>query len=161
MSGSTVYVDTGVMAKLYCFEPDSARASELIRLFTPPFPFSHWQEIELRNALRLKVFRKDITARELRAALQNLQNDIENGVWERPVCDPLTTFHEAERLSAAHAAAFGCRTLDILHVAVAVIIQADEFVTGDTRQAALAGKIGLRVRLYSSRTGGHISDTGT
>ena len=40
----------------------------------------------------------------------------------------------------------GCRTLDIIHVAAALVLGAKEFVTFDARQGALAKKVGLTVR---------------
>lgn len=39
----------------------------------------------------------------------------------------------------------GTRTLDVLHVASAVALGAQRFVTYDIRQAALAKAVGLRV----------------
>jgi len=44
------------------------------------------------------------------------------------------------------------RTLDILHVAAAVLIDARSFVTGDRRQAALAEATGLDIIRYRGRT---------
>jgi predicted nucleic acid-binding protein len=52
---------------------------------------------------------------------------------------------EAERLSAGHSETMGTRSLDILHVASALVLGAEQFVTFDTRQGALARAAGLRV----------------
>jgi len=54
-------------------------------------------------------------------------------------------FRVAGELSGRHTAAIGCRTLDILHVAVAKVIGAKIFVTLDARQAAVAAKAGIKV----------------
>ena len=140
-----VYFDTGVLAKLYCTEPDSAQAVELVQRYAPPFPFTHWQELEIKTAFRLKVFRREMSVRELRNGLRNLEVDIEQNVWLRPECDLTAVLHEAERLSARYAAALGCRTLDILHVAAARVLRIQDFVTLDVRQGKLARKAGLRV----------------
>ena len=40
----------------------------------------------------------------------------------------------------------GCRTLDIIHVAAALVIGAREFVTFDGRQGAMAKQAGLAVK---------------
>jgi len=45
----------------------------------------------------------------------------------------------------AHTAALGTRTLDVLHVASAVTLEATHFVSYDRRQVALATAAGLRV----------------
>jgi hypothetical protein len=47
---------------------------------------------------------------------------------------------------ASHSATLGCRTLDIIHVAAALVIGAGEFVTFDVRQGAMAKKAGLEVK---------------
>ena len=52
---------------------------------------------------------------------------------------------EAERLSAGHTERVGTRSLDILHVASAVVLGMSQFLTFDTRQADLASSAGLRV----------------
>ncbi|HRI12139.1 MAG TPA: hypothetical protein PLX89_03960 [Verrucomicrobiota bacterium] len=53
---------------------------------------------------------------------------------------------EAERLSAAYSATLGTRSLDILHVASALVLGARDFLTFDTRQGALAAAVGLRLK---------------
>ena len=49
------------------------------------------------------------------------------------------------RLSTAHSRTLGTRTLDLLHVAAALTLQATEFITCDDRQAKAATKEGLKV----------------
>lgn len=44
------------------------------------------------------------------------------------------------------AAILGCRTLDIIHVAAALVLGTKEFVTFDGRQGALAKQAGLTVK---------------
>ena len=53
---------------------------------------------------------------------------------------------EQLELSAGHSATLGCRTLDIIHIAAALVLGAKEFVTSDTRQGALAKQAGLTVK---------------
>jgi hypothetical protein len=52
----------------------------------------------------------------------------------------------AERLSAARTKTEGHRALDILHVATARVLQAQEFLTFDERQSKLAQAEGLKVK---------------
>jgi predicted nucleic acid-binding protein len=54
----------------------------------------------------------------------------------------------AETLVRRHAATLGTRTLDILHVAAALVAGVRDFVTGDRRQASLAEAAGLKVTRY-------------
>ncbi len=53
---------------------------------------------------------------------------------------------EAERLSTSYSENLGTRSMDILHVAAAVVLGLPEFFTFDKRQAALAKAAGLKVR---------------
>ena len=55
------------------------------------------------------------------------------------------TMAEAERLSALHSEKLGTRSLDILHVASALVLGSTSFVTFDRRQASLARASGLKV----------------
>jgi predicted nucleic acid-binding protein len=54
-------------------------------------------------------------------------------------------FLEAERLSAGHSEILGTRSLDVLHVATALVLGARDFLTFDTRQGSLARAAGLRL----------------
>jgi hypothetical protein len=54
-------------------------------------------------------------------------------------------YPEAHRLVTHFSSRAAYGTLDILHVAAAMILRADTFLTFDKRQAALATTAGLRV----------------
>ena len=56
-------------------------------------------------------------------------------------------FKEASNLSQLYTAETLARSLDLLHVAIAVVSNSDLFLTGDKRQYAVAQKAGLQVRL--------------
>jgi len=52
----------------------------------------------------------------------------------------------ARELSDRHAQTLGCRTLDLLHIAVALSLGVKTFITFDERQRAVAKLEGLTVR---------------
>lgn len=140
------YFDSAVIAKLYVQESNSADAIRLVSADTAPYALTYWQEIEVRNALRLKLFRREITADELHASLAALDEDIATGRWLRPNYVLAEVHDRAAQLSARHAAKIGCRTLDIYHVAAALIIGTPGFVSLDDRQRELARREGLNVK---------------
>jgi uncharacterized protein len=72
--------------------------------------------------------------------------DIATGRWQRPPYTAEAVELKAAELSASHSATLGCRTLDIIHVAAALVIGAKDFVTFDARQRALAKQVGLAVK---------------
>jgi hypothetical protein len=91
------------------------------------------------------VHRREIAEGVARAAIADFDADVREGrlavldvLWRR-------TLDLAAELSTEHTAALGTRTLDVLHVATAVTLEARRFVSYDDRQAALAKAVGLRV----------------
>jgi predicted nucleic acid-binding protein len=142
----TAYFDSSVLVKAYCLEPTSPQALALIRRVTPPLLFTPLHSLEIRNALRLKRHRKEMRPSQLRGALQCLQDDVASGFLQPPDQELGAVYIQAELLSAAHAVSTGARSLDILHVAAALVLKADEFISFDRRQRALATRAGLRVR---------------
>jgi predicted nucleic acid-binding protein len=139
------YFDTGVLVKAYAVEPGTVEALALIRQVKPPIPFTHLHGIEIRNALRLKCGRGEITETEMRASLRLLHDDIDAGRLERPVFELAALFQRAESLSGKHAISTLTRTLDILHVAAALEIGCNQFVSFDKRQRNLASLEKLKI----------------
>jgi predicted nucleic acid-binding protein len=140
------YFDSAIIVKLYVSETTSPDAIRLVGAYAAPYWLTHWQTLEVKNAIRLKAFRKEITATEMNQSIAAFEQDIAMGRWQRPVYDSPTVERKADELSASHSATLGCRTLDIIHVAAAVVIGAREFVTFDGRQGAMAKQAGLTVK---------------
>ncbi len=141
----TAYFDTGVLLKNYCNESNSAEAIALILAELAPLPFTHFQEAELRNTFRLKAFRKEITPFQTAVAVGLLDEDIRLGRLERKRIDLESAYRRAEKLSENYTISTGARLPDILHVAAALEIGANRFVSFDVRQCAMAKKTGLKV----------------
>jgi predicted nucleic acid-binding protein len=139
------YFDTAIILNLYVQQATSADAVRLASSCPTPYLLTPWQEIEARTALRLKVFRKEISPPEMRASLQAFDEDIRSGRWKRPQYDEAAVWKFGRGLSDRHAAAVGCRTLDLLHVAVALSLGVKTFVSFDERQRAVAKMEGLTV----------------
>lgn len=140
-----VYFDSGIIVKLYVQELNSGGAP-LVSRHTAPYALTSWQALEVRNAIRLKAFRREISPEEMLQSLAGLDEDIVAGRWVRPSYSVAAVEEKAEELSARHAVGLGCRTLDLLHVAAALIMGAKEFLTFDHRQAAMARSAGLTVK---------------
>jgi len=142
---SGVYIDSGILVKLYATEINTPEAISLVFSFTTPLPLTHFQELEVRNALRLKQGRGELTERETTLALGDFQTDIRAGRYERPAYDLAAVFARAEVLSRNHAVPTKCRSLDVLHVAAAMEIGSREFASFDERQRGMVRAAGLRV----------------
>ena len=139
------YADTSLLVSLYVRDPNSGTAASLVRRRAEALPFTPLHALELRNALRLCVFRKDIRAAAGRTALRLVEVDLEQGVL---VATPLPwseALAAAEQLSVSHTARLGCWSLDVLHVASAITLGSRELLSFDRRQRRLARRAGLRV----------------
>jgi hypothetical protein len=98
----------------------------------------------MRNALFRKVARKEMTPRELKISLGRLQSDMDAGVLQCPALDWPGAWMEADRLTSKYAQATLCRTMDVLHVAIALQLGVSIFATTDQRQLKLARRAGLK-----------------
>ena len=139
-----IYFDTGLLLKLYSFESNSAQAIALIQSHGTPIILSGLQQTELRNALHRKKARCEMTAPQLKKALKDLQGDLDAGVLQVPQLDWPEVWTKADRLTAKYVVTTSCRTLDVLHVAVALQLGVKVFGTTDQRQLLLARKAGLK-----------------
>ena len=140
------YFDSAIIVKLYVQEATSPDAIRLAGAYVAPYALTQWQALEVKNAIRLKAFRAEITEAEMNRSIAAFEQDMATGRWQRPAYAAATIELKAEELSAGHSATLGCRTLDIIHVAAALVLEAKEFVTFDTRQAALAKQAGFTVK---------------
>jgi len=139
------YLDSSVLVALYVPEAATNLATGFVDGRVEPIELNGLHEIEVRNALRLKLFRREINSAQLKAAEEELAKDLASGRLIRARPDWLSIFSVAERLSAALAPHHGVRTLDLLHIAAAVARGASEFVTLDKRQRRAAREAGLEV----------------
>ena len=136
------YLDSSVLTSLYAPDAHSAAAREYLRQADGPFLLTPFGEAEPTNAIELRVFRREITAAQARAALERPAAHMADAVLQAaPV--PAAMYDVARQLSRRHTATLGARTLDILHVAAAMVLHADSFYTFDRAQAQLARAAGL------------------
>lgn len=138
------YADSSFLCSLYA--PDAQTATVIARMKRQKeaLPFSWLHQLEVRNALRLRVFRHEIDNAERDASLNAILADLAGGVLmvSSPALPDVMT--EAERLSTAHTETLGVRSLDILHVASALVLGCSTFLTTDGRQLSLAKACGLK-----------------
>lgn len=139
-----LYLDTSALLKLYLREEGAEWVQAQVAAQSDPLPVWELQEAELNNALRLKVFWRDITASQAEAQLAHFRSRKERGLYIFPMLDRAALM-ERFRLLSRHSMKLGTRTLDVMHVACACELQADIFVSFDDRQRSLAKTAGLQV----------------
>lgn len=141
----SLYADTGFLVSLHTTDANSASARSWMKRHGEPMPWTWLHEIEFRNAIRLQAFRGQIENGEIDEILHKQAVGLENGVYF-PAAPALAEVNRrVETLSDGYTAQTGTRTLDILHVAQALVLRSGVFLTFDFRQARLAKEAGLRV----------------
>jgi predicted nucleic acid-binding protein len=138
------YFDTSALVALYVPETFSAPARREARK-AGQIPFALLHRLELGNAFRLLRGRDLIDEAELDQLNTQVAEDCDAQRLVDAQVDLFEVFDRALGLSSAHSQRLLCRSLDILHVAAALQISCDRFVSGDDRQLVLARTVGLEV----------------
>jgi len=139
-----VYVDTSVVVRLYIKEAYSQEASAWIRANDEAIPKTVFHELEFTNAIKLKQFRNEMTASEAETVLGRFSQHETDGIFYRPAINWPDAFAHSLALSKSHTARIGSRSLDVIHVALALSMGADRFFTFDEKQSQLASAAGLQ-----------------
>ena len=140
------FADTGFIASLYLEEATSKAADAALGEKRQPLPLTPLVALELRNAFNRAVQRQRITMAQRDALWQNVEADIASGfLVPTPVASgPLHDL--ARQLSDRHTPTLGIHSLDLLHVAAALLLGSKTFFSFDDRQRKAAASEGLRVK---------------
>jgi hypothetical protein len=101
-------------------------------------------ELEVMNALGLRVFRKEISPTQSQASWDGFQKDARDGVFELRAL-PDQVFERAQALSRQNTPRMGIRTADLLHIAAALEFGADYLFSFDQQQRKLARALRLKL----------------
>ena len=151
------YADTSFLVKLVTAEPGSeATMAELRRLHFPPLFFLPLHALEVTNAIRHRAFhlrrsagsgQRAAIARERDAALARIERWLKRRWLIEATADCDEALLRAGTLSERHTERLGCRGFDLLHVALALELECELFLTSDQVQGALARAEGLDVTI--------------
>ena len=130
------YADSSLLLKLYLLKPETPAALAALSSFAGSVIFTPLHRLEIVNAIRRKQALK---------ALQTLRADLRSGFYLQPPLDWAKVFQRSHRLSRKHASKLLVRSLDLLHVALALELGTNEFLTFDDRQRQAASAEGLKV----------------
>ena len=140
------YADTSFLIRIYSPHADSHRALAWMQRATEPLPFTPFHRHEARTGIRLRVFRKEITVEQRKAAFSEIDSDLADNILAHTTIPWTDVFRTADELASNHVETLGVRSFDLLHVAIALTLGATEFLTFDIRQYALAKAAGLKVK---------------
>ncbi|MFA6292653.1 MAG: type II toxin-antitoxin system VapC family toxin [Victivallales bacterium] len=141
-----IYFDTSLLVKIYVPENGTGEIVSFIEKNNSVLYLNQIQELELANALSLKLFRKEISKTQYAHIKSKLAKDLSLNRIRRVMLNWIDVMNSAVLLSEKHTSVFGCRTLDILHVAAARQNNFRHFLTNDPRQMMLAEKAGMIIK---------------
>ena len=152
-----VYADSSFILRLVTGESGAQQASsEYRRLGRPSLFYLPLHALEVENGIRHRAFHERRVvpsgqrmkiAHERDAALARLLGWVKRGALKEIELEMDVAMDRARHLSAAHSEKVGARAIDLIHVACALLLQTEVFLTSDERQAALAKAEGLQVTL--------------
>lgn len=151
------YADSSFLAQLLVKDfASEASFACYRRLGRPCLPYTPLHDLEVPNGLSARIFSaanaaaRSAARRECTEATRRLAHYFTTRCLSRTVFDWESAMSSAKSLSAAHTEKIGVRSLDVLHVSIAGVLNADVFLTCDKRQARLAKQAGFSVELIGS-----------
>jgi predicted nucleic acid-binding protein len=139
------YPDTSFVLSLYLLDVHSGKAAAYLARRNRPLAVTALLAFELEQAIEHAMFRKAVAPAQGHQAIRDWQADLSSGAVEIAGTDWPQAFEEARRIARLRTATEGYRSLDILHVAAALVSEAEELLTFDERQRKLAQAEGLKV----------------
>ena len=147
------FPDTSFLCSLYRLQVFSARAVAAMALRDGSLPVSSLLLLEFRQSLRFhsRLYANDrakgFPREDADLMRGRLQADLATSVLQTVAVDWAEVHQRAEALSARFTESGGHRLVDIMHVATALHLGAEEFLTFDANQKRLAVAQGLKVRV--------------
>lgn len=141
------YADSGFVVSLYLTtEGTSAQARKEGKRASRPILLSPLSLLEIRNALNFGIHQGEVTSDQRDAVLAEIEAQIENGFFRLVDASQSSIYFKAQELSNKHTPEVGTRSLDLMHLAAALLSKAHTFLTFDKRQARAAFAEGLVVK---------------
>lgn len=142
-----VSADTSFLFSLFGNDAHSQRALDWLLANPWPLSISGLTEFELANAFRFAEASQRLPVGQAAKYWAFYVADRASGRVRVEVCNLADILVEANRLSSIHTLSGGHRSFDILHVAAAKKLGAQQFLTFDANQRLLARAEGLPVPL--------------
>ena len=139
-----IYLDTSFLISLYSPDINSETAARAMHASKGDRLITTLGELEVVNALGLRVFRKEVSAAQAQSSLDDFEKDLRDGVLQLRRL-PEQGFDRARQLSRQTTAHLGTRTADLLHVAAALELGVDVLYSFDKQQRKLARAVRLKI----------------
>jgi predicted nucleic acid-binding protein len=141
------YADSSFVVSLYLTtEGTSAQARKEVKRASKPILLSPLSLLEIRNALNFGINRGEITCDQRDAVITEIDAQIEKGFFRMVDASQSSIYAKAQELSNKPTPTTATRSLDLMHLAAALLSGARTFLTFDKRQAKAASVEGISVK---------------
>ncbi|MGA8655085.1 MAG: type II toxin-antitoxin system VapC family toxin [Chthoniobacterales bacterium] len=141
-----IFADSSFLVSLYLpNDRFSASARRIAISFRDAVAYPLLVELELTNTIWRAVGEKRIPARLAASLLSAVNRDLTEGFLVRSALNAVAHYRDAIKLSTEYGARYLTRTLDVLHVAAALLLEAKILASFDDRQRRLAASVGLKL----------------
>jgi len=143
----SVYLDTSVLVSIYYPEPITPKVRKILTdkkgLSTSSFSL-----VEFSSAINRKILMNELSKQNGLKIVNRFQNDIEEDYYKVYSFSP-DDLTGANNFIIDNLGGVSLRTVDALHIAIALRKKCDLFVTADRTQAKSSKKLGLETKLIS------------
>jgi hypothetical protein len=141
------YADSGFVVSLYRpTESLSRTARREIKRAPGPVILSPLSLLEIRNALNMAIARGEIGEAARDAVMADIEERIAAGFFRMAQVSQAAIYTKAGELSDRHTPDCHARSLDLMHVATALLCKVRLFLSTDVRQCKVAQAEGLIVK---------------
>jgi predicted nucleic acid-binding protein len=139
------YADTGFITSLFLPESTSTDARNALKGLQQPLPLIPLTVLEFRNSLNLAIGRHRITQQERDHLWILFEKQLLEGIFTEVSVPSQELHRKARELSDRYSPTLATRSLDLLHLAAAQLLQAKLFFSFDLRQRKAAAAENMRV----------------
>lgn len=139
-----IAVDTSFLMRLYLDEIGADLARRWVVDMGQELTLSSLNRLEFHNALSQKMAWGELSQEDVDAVRQKYRDDLRRGSL-RFISAKSEVWDEAVVCAKGHTPLLKIRSLDIFHVAFAMVENAEWFCSFDRRQRSLAERVGLKV----------------
>ena len=144
------YPDTSFFFRIYDAGVETQKAIDYVSDSKQSLALCDLQHFEFTQAVRLRMFRYDSDRTEELSRkigtriLEEFEGDLRRNFFAFQHVDFAEILRLSESISSRYTREHGYRSLDIIHVAAALHLSAEDFLTFDKNQSTLARAEGLK-----------------
>jgi predicted nucleic acid-binding protein len=139
------YADSSFVVSLFLRDVNQPAALSAAAA-NPPFALTPLLRLEARNAFNLGVNQKRMTIGQRDTLWRAFEQAIADGFFTEETIPAADLHDKAHELSDRYTPKLATRSLDLLHVAAALLLGAKTFYSFDERQRQAAAGEGLKVK---------------